>query len=134
MTATWKTVLRFDVPQAPAHHTITAWGRQCRVVPARPSTRAEVLHSDVVRVEVVGPVVAPSLEPPGPEDVIHVDLAEDLNNDITRVGEAPADVLELVYEVATEEEGDITAVTPNPMLERTRVDTLRNRNTESRHG
>ena len=95
---------------------------------------AEGFPTDVVRVEVIGPAVAPRLVTPAPEDVIDVDVAEDLNNDITRVGDAPADVLELVYEIAAVEEDDITAVTPNPMLESASADTRRTCKTESRRG
>jgi hypothetical protein len=128
MTPTWKTVYRFDLPEAPAHLTVTAWGRQFRVAPARQPVRARALTSDVVRVEIFGPTVAPALGPPAPEDVIHVDVVEDLDDDITRVGEPPPELLELAYEVAAEEDAEITSVTPNPTLE------LRNGNTESRHG
>jgi hypothetical protein len=134
MTATWNAVFGLDVPEPPACLTITAWGRRFRLVPSRASTYAEVFPSDVVRVEVVGPDVAPRLGTSAPKDVIHVDFTEDVNNDITRLGDAPGNVLELVYEVAAEGEGDITAVSPNPMLERASADTRRTRRTESRHG
>lgn len=134
MTATWRAVFDLDVPEPPACLTITAWGRRFRLVPARASTYAEEFPSKWVRVEVVGPDVAPRLGTSAREDVIHVDFTEDVNDGITRAGDTAGNVLELVYEVAAEGEGEVTAVAPNPMLERAGADARRTCTTERRRG
>jgi hypothetical protein len=109
MVPSWKTVHRFDVPEPPEYLAITAWGRQFRVVPTRPLRPGLGVPIDIVRVEIVGRIDVPSRQPPKPENVIHVDVLDDLTDDVAEVPE-PADVVDLVYELATQAHDDITAV------------------------